>query len=141
QCIICADRVLVRTGLAAEELAARLRALLHAVWRLAVRARPRDRRVPRGPVAFRVARAAPPRPAPARPLLAHIADAALRALQPGHRARLRVPALRIVAARDERTETTLALDHLAAALLALLARRHRLLLLLVVERPCVAALG
>src|SRR5690606_615038 len=99
-----------------------------------------DGPVPRGPVAVRVARAAPEGLAPPRPLLAHIALAAARTLEPRDRARPRVAALRVVGARDERAHAPLALDQLAAALRALLADRARLLLLLAVQRLRVAAL-
>src|SRR5690606_42012306 len=90
--------------------------------------------------AVRVAGAAPEGLAPPRPLLAHIALAAARTLEPRDRARPRVTALRVVGARDEGAHPTLALDQLAAALGALLADRLRLLPPLAGQRLRVAAL-
>src|SRR5690606_20587118 len=86
--VIRADRVFVVALLAAHELAARLGRLAHEVGRVAVRARPRYRLVPRRPVAFRIARAAPERLPATRTLLADLTDVALRARQTGDGARL-----------------------------------------------------
>src|SRR5690606_26625925 len=88
-----------------------------------------------------VTSAAPERLAAPRALLADVALAATRALEPGDGARAGEAALRVVRARDERAQPALPLDELAAALRALLADRPRLLLLLPVQRLRVSALG
>src|SRR5690606_7694609 len=110
------DGVRVELGLALrapEEGAAGLGRLFDEERRLAVRARRGDGSVPGGPVALGVTSAAPERLAAPRALLADVALAATRALEPGDGARAGEAALRVVRARDERAQPALPLDELA----------------------------
>src|SRR5690606_4074414 len=128
-------------GRALDELAPGLRALGHQEGGPAVRAGLGHGPVPARPVAVRVAVATPEDLAGPGPLHRDVALAALRALDPRDGDRLRVLALRVVAARDEGPEPPLPLDELRAALRALLADRLRRLRLLAVQRPRVRAFG
>src|SRR5690606_908354 len=138
---VLVERVFRSSLRAADEVAARLVALLHDDLRVAVLALVRQRLVPARPVAVGVAHAAPEGLAPARPLLRYFSDPALRAREAGDRRRLRVLAGRVVAAGDEGAEAALALDQLLSAVRTRLARGFRLCPCFLVQRLRVPALG